>query len=167
MTLQGWDLYMPMVTAWGKLFPRTWMLEFPFTEGRLHEDESTTFKLFYRSGRVALTSRAVYAYCQNPDSIMHTRSERSQRDILLAYSEQIRFFREHGNETLAIAAEDKLLNVAVDFADRGEEVFGAFLRSEAWQFRSLKTRPKTLIRYCGYRLTGRDFNKLYHKIIGK
>ncbi len=167
MTLQGWELYMPMVTAWGKLFPRALLLEEPFTEGRLHEDESTTFRLYFRCRHVALSSRAVYAYYQNPDSIMHSRSERSQRDTLLAYSEQIRFFRSKGKEALARAAEDKLLNVAVDFADRGEELFGAFLRSEAWQFRSLKTRPKTLIRYYGYRLTGRDFNKLYHKIIGK
>lgn len=167
MTLQGWELYMPMVTAWGKLFPRAWMLELPFTEGRLHEDESTTFKLYFRAGRVALSSRAVYAYYQNPESIMHSRSERSQRDTLLAYSEQIRFFRAQGKEALARAAEDKLLNVAVDFAERGEGLFGAFLRSEAWQFRSLKTRPKTLVRYYGYRLTGRDLNKLYHKIIGK
>ena len=167
MTLQGWELYMPMVTAWGKLFPRTWLLDDPFTEGRLHEDESTTFKLFYRAKRVALTSRAVYAYFQNPDSIMHTRSERSQRDTLLAYCEQIRFFEANGEEALARAARDKLLNVAVDFADRGEEVFGAFLRSEAWQYRNPRTRPKTLIRYFGYRLTGRDFNKLYHKLIRK
>ncbi len=167
MTLQGWELYMPMVTAWGKLFPRAWILDDPFTEGRLHEDESTTFKLFYRARRVALTTRAVYAYFQNPDSIMHTRSERSQRDTLLAYCEQIRFFEANGEEALARAARDKLLNVAVDFADRGEEVFGAFLRSEAWQYRNPKTRPKTLVRYFGYRLTGRDLNKLYHKLIKK
>ena len=57
--------------------------------------------------------------------------------------------------------------MAVDFADRGEEVFGAFLRSEAWQYRNPKTRPKTLVRYFGYRLTGRDLNKLYHKLIKK
>ena len=167
MTLQGWELYMPMVSACGKLFPREGLLAEPFTEGRLHEDESTTFRLFFRSRRVALSSRVVYAYYQNADSIMHTRSERSQRDLLLAYCEQVRFFEAQGRETLARAAADKLLNVAVDFADRGEGLFGAFLRSEAWQFRNLKTRPKTLIRYYGYRLTGRDFNKLYHKIIGK
>ena len=165
MTLQGWELYMPMVTAWGKLFPRELLLREPFTEGRLHEDEATTYRLYAAVSRVALSSRPVYAYYQNPNSIMHTRSERSQRDTLLAYCEQIRFFRSQGETALAEAAEDKLLNVAVDFADRGEVVFGTFLRSEAWQYRSLKTRPKTLIRYYGYRLTGRDFNKLYHKIL--
>lgn len=163
MTLQGWELYMPMVTAWGKLFPRELLLREAFTEGRLHEDEATTYRLYAAVSRVALSSRPVYAYYQNPNSIMHTRSERSQRDTLLAYCEQIRFFRSQGETALAEAAEDKLLNVAVDFADRGEVVFGTFLRSEAWQYRSLKTRPKTLIRYYGYRLTGRDFNKLYHK----
>lgn len=165
MTLQGWELYMPMVTAWGKLFPRELLLREAFTEGRLHEDEATTYRLYAAVSRVALSSRPVYAYYQNPNSIMHTRSERSQRDTLLAYCEQIRFFRSQGETALAEAAEDKLLNVAVDFADRGEVVFGTFLRSEAWQYRSLKTRPKTLIRYYGYRLTGRDFNKLYHKIL--
>lgn len=167
MTLQGWELYMPMVTAWGKLFPRELLLREPFTEGRLHEDEATTYRLYAAVSRVALSSRPVYAYYQNPNSIMHTRSERSQRDTLLAYCEQIRFFRSRGETALAEAAEDKLLNVAVDFADRGEVVFGTFLRSEAWQYRSLKTRPKTLVRYYGYRLTGRDFNKLYHKILGR
>lgn len=167
MTLQGWELYMPMVTAWGKLFPRELLLREAFTEGRLHEDEATTYRLYAAVSRVALSSRPVYAYYQNPNSIMHTRSERSQRDTLLAYCEQIRFFRSQGETALAEAAEDKLLNVAVDFADRGEVVFGTFLRSEAWQYRSLKTRPKTLIRYYGYRLTGRDFNKLYHKILGR
>ena len=167
MALQGWELYMPMVTAWGKLFPRELLLREAFTEGRLHEDEATTYRLYAAVSRVALSSRPVYAYYQNPNSIMHTRSERSQRDTLLAYCEQIRFFRSRGETALAEAAEDKLLNVAVDFADRGEVVFGTFLRSEAWQYRSLKTRPKTLVRYYGYRLTGRDFNKLYHKILGR
>ena len=167
MTLQGWELYMPMVTAWGKLFPRAWLLEIPFTEGRLHEDESTTYKLYFRAGRVALSSRAVYAYYQNPESIMHTRSERSQRDTLLAYAEQVRFFEAEGREALARAAADKLLNVAVDFADRGEQAFGAFLRSEARQFCGRKTRLKTRVRYYGYRLTGRALNKLFHRIIGK
>ena len=166
MTLQGWELYMPMVTAWGKLFPRELLLREPFKEGRLHEDEATTYRLYFAVRRVALSSRPIYAYYQNPNSIMHTRSERSQRDILLAYAEQVRFFEEQGRDTLARAAADKLLSVAVDFADRGEQVFSAFLRSEAWQFRN-RTRLKTRVRYFGYRLLGVDLNKLYHKILGK
>ena len=115
---------------------------------------------------MALTSRPVYAYYQNPDSIMHTRSERSQRDTLLAYEGQVRFFEEQGKDELADAAADKLLSVAVDFAERGETAFGAFLRSEAWQFRN-RTRLKTRVRYFGYRLFGVDLNKLYHKTLGK
>ena len=63
MKYYSFSMYSPftMVTAWGKLFPRAWLLEEPFTEGRLHEDESTTFRLYFRARHVALSSRAVWS----------------------------------------------------------------------------------------------------------
>lgn len=160
------ETYMSLVTAWAKLFPTALLREIPFPVGRLHEDEATAYRLYYSSGRVALGSRPIYAYYQNSASIVHNRTERNQRDTLLAFEEQCQFYRERGNAPLARLAVKQLLNGAVDLACRGDRVFAAFLR-EGGAKRYLRSdlEWKTLLRYYGYMLLGLDLNRLYHRIL--
>lgn len=168
LALYGQELYMPLVTAWAKLFKREIVREVRFPEGRLHEDDATAYRFYYRSALTVLGPRAVYAYFQdNADSIVHNRSDSTQEDALLAFTEQCAFFEEHGEPELLRAARDNLLNIAVDLADKGDSVLRSFLRDgRAKAYMGGDLRVKTKVRYYGYRLLGVDLNKLYHKILG-
>lgn len=169
LALYGPELYMPLVTAWCKLYKRQLFKEIRFPEGRLHEDDATAYRLLAASARTVLGSRVVYAYFQeNTNSIVHNRSSHTQEDALLAYTEQCTFFAARGETTLERVARDNLLNIAVDLAARGDEVMRAFFRDgRAARYMGSDLRTKTRLRYYGYRLFGLDLNRLYHKILGR
>ncbi len=166
--LTRYDHYEQLVTAWGKLYAAPLVHANPFPVGRLHEDEATTYKYYDQCRRTVLSNRAVYAYFQNPGSIMHNQTARNREQTLLAYEEQLQYFAGRGEESLADAAADRLVNYTVDFAARGDRVCADYFR--AGMLRPLLCRAlrrKTRIRYWGYALLRLDLNKLYHKILGR
>ena len=93
--------YSDIVTAPCKLIARSLALRHPFPPGRKHEDEATTYKYFYECERIALGSRVLYAYWQNPESIMHKRPAGRNDDAVLAFAERAEFFRQQGDGELA------------------------------------------------------------------
>ena len=160
--------YMPLVTAWAKLFPADAVRANPFPPGRLHEDEAVTYKLFYESGKTVLGNREIYAYYQNEKSITHTKTRKNMEACLQAYEEQYRYFEAAGCPPLQAAAAKRLLGILVDLADRGDEVCREFLaekREKQYLISSVGLKAK--IRYYGYLLFRVDLNKLYHRIIKK
>ena len=61
--------YMPLVTAWCKIYRREIVRDNPFPVGRIHEDEATTCKFMYAAGKVVLCGDKLYGYYVNPNSI--------------------------------------------------------------------------------------------------
>ena len=168
LALLGQEHYMPLVTAWAKLFPAQLVRDNPFPKGRLHEDEATTYKYYDGCRAVALGTREIYAYYQNPQSITHTKTRKNREATLLAAEEQWAWFDGRGEERLRRAAADRLLNDAVYLAAKGDETYRAFLRSgEAARYLEKGLRIKTRVRYAGYRLFGADLTEAYHKILKK
>lgn len=160
--------YEQLVTAWGKLYAAHLVRGNPFPVGRLHEDEATTYKYYDQCERTVLSNRAVYAYYQNPDSIMHRFGEDNRRQQLLAWEEQIDYFAARGEDELRAAAADRLVNVAVDLAEKGDGVCRDYVREgRLYPCLYLGLRRQTRARYWGYKLLGLDLNKLYHRILGK
>ena len=157
-----------LIVACAKLCAAPLVQQNPFPLGRLHEDEATTYKYYDQCRRVVLSNRAVYAYFQNPGSITHNETARNREQKLLAFEEQLQYFAGRGEEGLADAAADRLVNYTVDFAARGDRVCADYFR--AGMLRPLLCRAlrrKTRIRYWGYALLRLDLNKLYHKILGR
>ena len=168
LALMGYHYTMPLVTAWGKLIPAEIVRANPFPKGRLHEDEATTFRYYDQCRGVVLGGREIYAYYQNPGSITHTPTERNRRDALLAFEEQVAYFGERGEERLRLGAADRLLNVLVDLADKGDPVCRRYLdQGRAAPYLLPGTRLKTRIRYRGWQLFRKDLNKSYHRILGR
>ncbi len=168
LALMGNTHYMSLVTTWGKLYAARLLKENAFPVWSLHEDEATTYKFYDQCRGVVLSSRVIYAYYQNQQGIVHNRSARHHESTLRCWEEQVAYFHERGEEPLRLAAADRLLNVAVDLADRGEAVYRDYLKSGCGKPYLLPgTRLKTRVRYYGYLLLGADLNKLYHKILGK
>ena len=157
-----------IVTTWGKLYPAALLRANAFPVWSLHEDEATTYKFYDQCRGVALGSRVIYAYYQNRAGIVHNRTARHHESTLRCWEEQVAYFRERGERRQQLAAADRLLNVAVDHADKGEAAFRDYLKSGRGKPYLLPgTRLKTRVRYYGYRLFGVDLNKVYHTILGK
>ena len=149
--------YMPLVTAWGKLFPAAAVRANPFPVGRLHEDEAVTYKLYHQCQKTALGTREIYAYYQNPDSITHTKTRKNIEATLLAFAEQFDYFAAAGCRALQIAAAKRLISTALYLAGQGDEAGIDFLKSgQAERFIIPGLDMKARVRYRCYKLLGFD-----------
>lgn len=90
-----------MVTAWMKLYKRELFDGIRFPEGVLHEDEATTYRVYYRSEKIVASNKCVYAYYSNPESITRAIKPKSYSDKCSIFKEQIGFFEAHGEKELA------------------------------------------------------------------
>lgn len=88
------------VIVCGKLYRRSVVGEIQFPEGLVHEDDFTTWKLYYRANRIVLTSTPYYYYVCNPNSIMGTKKKYIDFTYFNAYRERIAFFHEHNEADL-------------------------------------------------------------------
>ena len=95
------DLHAQMIVAWGKLYKTELFDGIRFPYGRIHEDEFTTYKLLYRAGKVAVSTRKLLYYWQREDSIMGSGFKvKNKLDFLDAQIERGAFFNEHGLNAL-------------------------------------------------------------------
>lgn len=103
-------LYETLVTACGKLYKSAIVKQYPFPVGRKHEDEAITCKYYYAANRVAIGNQRLYAYYQNPSSIMHTQLISINADAIWAFGHRAEFFEEHNERRLAELARNLLVN---------------------------------------------------------
>ncbi|MBQ9726257.1 MAG: glycosyltransferase [Kiritimatiellae bacterium] len=87
-------------TACGKLFPLAAFRDVRFPEGKLHEDEWTTYRIVFACGRIAATARPLYFYRQRSGSIMNGTWTARRTDALEALLLQERFFADSGRDVL-------------------------------------------------------------------
>lgn len=66
-----------------------------YPEGKLHEDEFTTYKVLFNEERVAVIWEPLYYYYFNPDSITHSKWTPNRLAGLDAYDEQLNYFEEN------------------------------------------------------------------------
>lgn len=100
--------------AWNKLYDRRLFSSLRYPQGRLHEDEFTTYQAVYAAGAVALVPQPLYAYFQNPGSITGSRWSRGRMDALTAFERQIAFARERDCGNLLRKAALSLIYGAYD-----------------------------------------------------
>lgn len=77
--------------SWGKLYKKSLFTSLRFPLGKYHEDEFTTYILFYNSKKIAYTSEILYYYYQRADSIVSTRHP---WDVLEFLEQRYLFFKE-------------------------------------------------------------------------
>lgn len=59
--------------AWGKLYRKADFAEIRYPEGKIHEDEFTTYRILFSYETIAVIEQPLYAYFQNSESIMGSR----------------------------------------------------------------------------------------------
>ena len=75
--------------AWNKLYHRSLLERLRYPEGKLHEDEFTTYRAVYAAGKIAVVEAPLYAYYQNPQGIMLSKWNPRRLHILEAFEQQM------------------------------------------------------------------------------
>lgn len=80
-------------TVWGKLIPATIVKDFPFTDGRVYEDNAVVLKWLNAAKSIRYIHEPLYFYQNNPNGTTKSNwSEKKTLDGFWARSEQLLFF---------------------------------------------------------------------------
>lgn len=74
-----------------KLFKKKCFNGIQFPEGRIHEDLSTTYRLFANSNKATYINKIGYIYVKRENSILTTRFSEKRMDAFIGWEEIIRF----------------------------------------------------------------------------
>lgn len=102
------------IVACGKLFHSSLWSNVRFPDGRLHEDEFTTYRVLFQETNIALSDALFYYYRMRSNSITNTSWNIRRLDILDAKKEQIRFFRETDRRYLENDVQQKYVRAISD-----------------------------------------------------
>ncbi|MCI9435161.1 MAG: glycosyltransferase [Bacilli bacterium] len=85
------------VMAWNKLYKRSLFIEnnIIFPVGKLHEDNFTTYKLYYFAKKITLINDKLYFYLQRNNSIMSQKFNTKRLEVLDVVNETREFFKNH------------------------------------------------------------------------
>ena len=82
--------------AWLKLYKTSLFEAIRYPEGKLYEDDFTTYRLLFTQEWIAFSSERIYFYFQSPNSIMRSEWTPKKLDGLVAYEEQMLYFKHNG-----------------------------------------------------------------------
>ena len=88
------------VNTWNKLYKRELFENERFPKGKIHEDEFLTYKLIYKSNKIAYINEELYYYYQNDNGIMNGSNLIKRLDRIEALEERSNFFLKSGNKDL-------------------------------------------------------------------
>lgn len=93
------------VVAWNKLYRKSLFNEIRYPFGKFHEDEGTTYKLFYEAESIGVIEKCLYYYRQSVSSITRDTYSLKRADILGLLEERSAFFMDRGEERLSVLAK--------------------------------------------------------------
>ena len=82
--------------AWGKLYRKQDFAFVRYPEGKIHEDEFTTYKVLFSYAKIAVIEQPLYAYFQNPHSIMGSQWNPKHIAETEGMREELQFFSSNG-----------------------------------------------------------------------
>lgn len=94
------ELRIQLTVSWNKLYNIKLFRDIQFPFGKIHEDEFTTYQLYYNSSKVVTTSQVLYYYRYVSTSIMNQTFSIKRLDRLEALKGRLEFFKEHNEKHL-------------------------------------------------------------------
>lgn len=128
--------------AWNKLYRKSLFKDLRYPVGKLHEDEFTTYRAVYETGKVGVTPAVLYAYYQNPEGIMRSQWNPRRMHVLEAFEQQIAFAREKGNDRFLRKIAERYFYSTYEHLKQAEPEYRRQLRQK------LRASLK-LVRDCG------------------
>lgn len=86
--------------AWNKLYKKQIVSDLVFPEGKIHEDEATSYKLLYKGENIQYINKPLYNYLIRSDSIMAMKIKKERFAIFDAYLDRIVFYKKNNEEIL-------------------------------------------------------------------
>lgn len=90
------------VVVWNKMYAKELFANIRFPVGKIHEDEFTTYKIFYSVNNISLLKDCLYNYRQTNESIIGKKFNKKRLDLLDALEERISFFKNNKEDVLYI-----------------------------------------------------------------
>lgn len=87
----------------------------PYPVGHACEDEATSFKYYYNSKKVVISSAKLYIYYQNPESVMHQDTDKLYADSLWALKLRVNYFKEKNDVFLEKLSINSLLSAHISY----------------------------------------------------
>lgn len=97
--------------ACGLLYHRSCFLNIRFPKGRLWEDLAIVYKILFQETAIAVMENDLYYYFKNEDGIVRSQWNPRKLDELLAYEEQIPFFKKNNEHEIYT----RLVNLYIDY----------------------------------------------------
>ena len=94
------DMYVSTVVAWNKLYKTSLFKEIRYPNGKIHEDEGTTYKLIFNAKKIVYTNQKYYYYRQTPNSITNAAFNKKRLNILDVFDEKIEYMSKINNADL-------------------------------------------------------------------
>lgn len=101
------------IVVWAKLYKRYILEGVNMPEGLINEDDWTTWKLYYKAKKIAVTNIPLYYYTVNPASIMGQSKRKPDFSYLDAYKERIGFFVDKKEEDMEHCSRMQLCKAMV------------------------------------------------------
>lgn len=112
------NLYIPdgayFVVAWNKLYRSSLFEHIRYPEGRIHEDEATTYKLFDIANQAVFVDRFLYGYYQEGISITRNGFYEKRLDWLTAMEERFAYFKHRQYDALMVPTIKAYADGAID-----------------------------------------------------
>lgn len=134
------QIYLESTVSWNKLYRKELFEKISFPEGKIHEDEAVSYRLYAKAKRVAVLSVRLYWYYQNHEGIMGQKMNVRRLDYVEILHERYLFYKRRQQQILASKTAKQLYFTLSDAAVlRKQEV------ENYWQFRQ---RLQKLCRLC-------------------
>ena len=172
------NLYTPdgayFVVAWNKLYRRELFQEIRYPQGRIHEDEATTYRIYDRTERAAYVDSSLYGYFVTPSSI--TRGFNPKRmDWVRAVAERMDFFERKGYRELMVPGLQAFADGSIDIyfglrdflpgSEKQQEEIRAYIRQGLKRVRSYGRFPlRTEIGYRMFLACPAIYRKLLNRV---
>lgn len=133
--------YLESVVAWNKLYHSDLFANVRFPVGKIHEDEATTYKLFFAAERVVLVKTPLYYYFQNRSGIMKRKFNVKRLDYIDALFERYMFYEEKKLPELAQKTAEKLYIFIVDYASLNHDAvenYDVFIKELKKKYRKIR-----------------------------
>lgn len=147
--LKGYDGFWG--TSWNRLCHKDLFRNVRFPEGKIHEDEATTYKLVYQCDQIAVVDKVLYNYYIRSGSITTDIRNKTNLDILDILIEKIDFFSADGDKKMMIAAIVELLftilEVNQNYRELGIEDFEFKILFKKWYTALSESHAPFIVRY--------------------
>jgi len=135
------------VVAWNKLYHKSLFATIRYPQGRIHEDEATTHKLYYEAKQGVFVNRYLYGYFIGGESITRKKFNRNRLDWAWAVEQRLDFLEEKKLEQILPTAMRSYADGVIDLFFQCREGLPDSLKEQKQLKRSIRNTARRVKKY--------------------